>query len=247
MDVNKYIVAGLVGLFLIYAAYESGHDAREEVVHTPVVPDWAAIAAWPEIDASEVYARPNPNRRNTVIVLDDSGSMSSDIRAAKRAIIHALGAMNDSDRVAVTALNYGTVLDFTSVRDAKSTLPPALERVNSDGGTPLTGAIANAKALLEKEASSARGFGTFRLIVTTDGAADDGGALAASIEDLAATTPIQLTTIGIDISDRHVLSRSDLGTFVDVANVAALESALQAAVAENADFTAITEFEANEG
>ena len=84
-------------------------------------------------------------------------------------------------------------------------------------------------------------------LITTDGEADDGVALAAAIEDLAAATPIQLTTIGIDISKRHVLSRSDLGTFVDVENVAALEGALQAAVAENTDFTAITEFSASEG
>lgn len=92
-----------------------------------------------------------------------------------------------------------------------------------------------------------RGFGTFRLIVTTDGEANDGEALDAAVEALAAGTPIQLTTIGIGIEGRHVLRRQDLGGFVDVANVGALQSALSAAVAENADFTAITDFDDGEG
>ena len=39
-----------------------------------------------------------------------------------------------------------------------------------------------------------------------------------------------------------MLRRDDLGTFVDVANVAALRGALEAAVAENTDFAAITDF-----
>jgi len=83
------------------------------------------------------------------------------------------------------------------------------------------------------------------VIVTTDGQADNPDALRAEIEALAAATPIQLTTIGLDITGRHVLRRADLGSFVDISDVSALQDALQAAVAENTDFTAITDFEGN--
>ncbi|MEL6523525.1 MAG: vWA domain-containing protein [Pseudomonadota bacterium] len=209
----------------------------------PVTPNWAAIAAWPTIQAPEVEARPDPNRRITAIVLDDSGSMGDDIIAAKAAVVDALAAMADTDRVAVVALNSGTVLAFSSVSEARAALPGALERILSNGRTPLTGAIKTAQKMLEEEAAMVRGFGTFRLIVTTDGAANDGDALELTVEGLASDTPIQLTTIGIGIRGQHVLRRDDLGSFVDVANVSALAEALQSAVAENADFQAITDFE----
>ena len=130
--------------------------------------------------------------------------------------------------------------------DAKAALPDALAEIKSDGSTPLTQAVTIARSLLEDEAAAARSFGTYRMIVTTDGQADDGKALEAVVADMAAATPIQLATIGIDIRGRHVLRREDLGSFVDVSNIAALRGALEAAVAENSDFAAITEF-AEEG
>lgn len=212
-----------------------------------VAPDWSAIASWPDTDASSVEATPDPNRQITAIVLDDSGSMGSDIEPAKAAVIAALENMGPNDRVAVIALNAGVVLPFTLVSDARGVLPNALAPITDNGNTPLTGAIQRAQGLLEEEASAARGFGSFRVIVTTDGAANDGIALNAAVENLARTTPIQVATIGIGIDGGHTLRRSDLGTFVDVANVSALKEALQAAVAENADFSAITNFTDPEG
>ncbi|MEM8578332.1 MAG: vWA domain-containing protein [Pseudomonadota bacterium] len=209
----------------------------------PITPNWAAIAAWPSLDTPAVEATPDPGRRITAIVLDDSGSMSGQMDAAKGAVLGALEAMADSDRVAVIALNAGVVQDFVPVSEARENLPIALRPIRDTGTTPLTGAVARARALLEEEASGARGFGTYRIIVTTDGQADEPNALTAEIESLAQATPIQLTTIGLDVSSRHVLRRSDLGSFVDISDVSALQDALQAAVAENTDFTAITDFE----
>ncbi|MDA9207837.1 VWA domain-containing protein [Octadecabacter sp.] len=209
----------------------------------PVQPNWAAITAWPNLQPDVVEAQPNPNRRVTAIVLDDSGSMGSDIVAAKAAVVGALNAMNDEDRIAVLGLNAGTILPFSSVADSKSMLTDLLEPIESDGSTPLTASIQSAQNLLEEEAAATRSFGTFRVIITTDGQANDDNALDAAIETLAATTPIQVTTIGIGIRGDHVLRRADLGSFVDVANVDALQTALQAAVAENTDFSAITNFE----
>lgn len=213
----------------------------------PVAPNWAAISAWPGAEVDVIEARPDPNRRTTAIVLDDSGSMGADIGAAKAAVVGALEAMAESDRVAVLALNSGTILPFVDVSEARDVLPTRLQSVYSDGGTPLSGAIEAAKDLLENEAATVRGFGTFRLIVTTDGQADDGKALTAVIETLAEQTPIQVTTIGIGIEGGHVLRRESLGSFLDVENVGALASALQKVVAENTDFTAITDFKASGG
>lgn len=242
MKWDKLIVIAIAGGIAFSIFQESNQGDPRVVEREPVTPNWAAIASWPSIQADLVEAQPDPNRRVTAIVLDDSGSMGADIGPAKVAVVSALEAMNPEDRVAVLALNAGTVLPFSSVSDAQSALPDLLRPIPSDGSTPLTRSIREAQGMLEAEAATVRGFGTFRLIVTTDGEADDNNALDAAIETLAASTPIQVTTIGIGISGGHVLRREDLGSFVDVANVDALAEALQAAVAENTDFTAITDF-----
>lgn len=242
MKWDKLIVVAVVGAIGFSIFQERNQSDPRVLQREPVVPNWAAIASWPGVQADLVEAQPDPNRRVTAIVLDDSGSMGDDIAPAKAAVVSALEAMDAEDRVAVLALNAGTVLPFSSVSEAQSALPDLLRPIPSDGSTPLARSIGDAQAMLEEEAATVRGFGTFRLIVTTDGQADDGEALDAAIETLAASTPIQVTTIGIGISGGHVLRREDLGSFVDVANVAALAEALQAAVAENTDFTAITDF-----
>lgn len=249
MKMDKIVIAGVAGVmgFVVLQEAFFSSPGTGNVNHEPVAPNWAAIASWPRIQSDVVAALPNPNIRVTAIILDDSGSMGSDIEPAKTAVIDALAAMSETDRVAVLALNAGTILPFTTVGDAQKSLPRLLRPIDSNGGTPLTGAVIAAQELLEVEAASMRGFGTFRLIVTTDGQADDDRALDATIETLAAQTPIQVTTIGIGIGGGHVLRREDLGSFVDVVNVAGLKEALQAAVAENTDFSAITDFDDGEG
>jgi hypothetical protein len=247
----KRIALISVGLlaFLAFNVWDQISQNVEDTVYestAPLVPNWAAIAGWPSADMSRVEATPDPGRRYTAIILDDSGSMGSDMEPAKRAVIEALGAMQPQDRVAVIGLNWGVILDFTAVEEARRTLPDALRPVLSDGPTPLTRAVQVARRGLESEAAQARGFGTYQMIITTDGDADDGVSLTMAIEDLARTTPIQIATIGIGISGRHVLRRDDLGRFVDVSNVSGLQDALQAAVAENASFEAITDFQGSE-
>ncbi|MEM1274164.1 MAG: VWA domain-containing protein [Pseudomonadota bacterium] len=211
----------------------------------PVEPDWAAITAWPGAEAAEVEAQPDPNRTFTAIVLDDSGSMGTDIEPAKAAVLATIAALPADDRVAVIALNDGLILPFSAVEEAQRILPERLSRVTSDGSTPLTSAIQTARRSLAGEAARVGAFGTYRILVTTDGEADNGDALRDEIEDLARVTPIQVATIGVGIADRHVLARPDLAAFVTVRDISGLAAALQSAIAEEQDFTAITSFEEN--
>lgn len=233
---------GLLGFWIIKDELGPNGPAFLASNPDPVAPNWASIAAWPLAERATVEAMPDPNRRITAIVLDDSGSMGDDMQAAKDAVLLALDSMAPYDRVAVVALNKGVVLPFTEARAAKEPLEAELQYVLSNGRTPLTAAVQSAKNMLEDEAAAARSFGTYRMIVTTDGQANDGDALNALVENIAATTPIQVATIGIGIAGSHVLRRNDLGSFVDVSNVDALQSALQAAIAENTEFDAITDF-----
>jgi len=244
MKRNNILIFALLGIFIVvYNAVdlESVFQSPPE----PVEPDWTAIADWPGVVADDVEAQPDPNRVFTAIVLDDSGSMGGDIEPAKRAVIEAVSAMAPTDRVAVIALNDGMILPFMSVEDAEKELSEPLARVLSDGSTPLTSAMQIARRALEAEAARSGAFGTYRILVTTDGEADNGDALQVEIENIARVTPIQVATIGVGIGDRHVLSRPDLASFVSISDISGLSAALQSAIAEEQSFTAITDFTGN--
>ena len=209
-------------------------------------PDWTAITAWPNAAAEAPDASPDPGREINAIVLDDSSSMGPEIIPAKQAVIEALDAMETTDRVAVLALNNGLILPFMDVIEAKTALPAALEPIASNGSTPLTNTVRVARQLLSDEAAQARAFGTYRLIVTTDGNANDGDRLNSEVEYIVRNTPIQIATIGIGIDGDHVLRRPALTTFVAIGNASELGAALKEAVAESQQFQAITNF-AKEG
>lgn len=233
----------IVGIAVIGAViWEEAGLEDAAVFQAPVEPDWTAIASWPSVDADEVEAAPDPNRQITAIVLDDSGSMSGEMEVAKQAVVGALDTMQPMDRVAVVALNKGIVLDFMTVADAREALPAQIRNVRSDGSTPLTQAIQTAQIMLAEEGARARAFGTYRIIVTTDGAADEPSDLRQEIEEIARVTPIQVATIGIGVDGNHVLRRPSIASFVDISNAAALGEALTKAIAESQDFSAVTSF-----
>ena len=238
-----YVIAG-IAVVVWFGAQEIGLFDR--LTPPPVIePDWAAIAAWPPIESANVEAAPDPNRQITAIVLDDSGSMRSEIEVAKAAVVGALDMMSETDLVSVVALNKGVVLDFMPVAAAREVLAEKIQSVRSDGSTPLTKAIRDAARMLSEEGAKARAFGTYRIIVTTDGAADAPDQLRREIEALARDTPIQIATIGIAVDGNHVLRRPSIASFVDISNASALGAALTKAVAESQDFGTITQFEGN--
>ena len=103
--------------------------------------------------------------------------------------------------------------------------------------------LSAARDLLSEEAARSRSFGTYRIIVTTDGAADDPDLLVREVIETVNKTPVQVATIGIGIGRRHVLNAEGHTSYVAVDDVGKLAQALQAAVAENASFDPITAFE----
>lgn len=237
-------VAGLVvvGAFMVYNT--AVRDAPYEPQVDMGTVDWAAVAAWPPlIEVPDVESVPDPDRIFTMIVLDDSGSMGSDLDQAKAAVLEAVRMMKPTDRVGVLALNAGLVLPITTVEDASLTLQGKLAPLSSTGSTPLGPALSAARDLLSEEAARSRSFGTYRIIVTTDGAADDADRLVAEVKETVNMTPVQVATIGIGIGRRHVLNAEGQTSYVAVDDVSKLKDALQAAVAENASFDPITAFD----
>ncbi len=230
----------VVGLTLFFG--ENDDQARQDVDPTLFQPNWAAISVWPGIEGTGA-AQPDPNRLTTVIVLDDSGSMENDIRAAKIAVAEAVNQLPDTGRVSLTALNSGVLLPPTPVAQARSVVASVLEPVRADGGTPLGQALGKAHDILIQEAATQRGFGTYRIILTTDGQATDDTVLEQQVKRVVAETPVELVTIGIGIGEGHVLNMPGFVNYITVNSVDGLASALTDAVAEQTAFAPITDFE----
>ena len=241
------VFAGGALINVLAALDEPEREAVTAVDGLPLAPDWPAIAAWPAEDAEgAVEARPDPERATTVIVLDDSSSMRDRMDAAKAAVTEAAALLPETGRLGVLALNAGVVQAPAPAGQVAPALGSALAPIRADGGTPLGPALLAARALLEAEAARQRGFGTYRIIVTTDGAADDADRLARAVAGILTETPIQISTIGIDLGEGHVLNLPGHVSYVGVADVSGLAAALAAAVAENPTFEPITAFEPDE-
>lgn len=206
-----------------------------------LAPNWEKIAQWPGEEAEGTHA-PDPDRLTTVIVLDDSGSMSAEMADAKQAVLAAAQQLPEDGRLAVLALNSGMVLRPMSVPDAQSALGEALAQVSADGSTPLGARTLEATRILSAEAAMQRGFGTYRLVITTDGQASDEDALRDAIVEILSSTPIEVATIGLGIGEGHLLNMPGQVRYVSIASVDELAAALSDATAEQTSFDPITQF-----
>lgn len=205
--------------------------------------DWDAIAIWPGDIPENAEPEPDPHRATTIIILDDSGSMGDGIQAAKAAVITNVQSLKESDYVGVYALNAGEILPIMTSEDASSQISRAIKYIRSDGNTPLGASLATAYQLIRDEAGYQRGFGTYRIVVTTDGAASDEEYLEKMMIDILTSSPVELATIGLGIGPGHILNLPGITTYVSIDNVEDLSAALAQVSAEQTDFQPITDFE----
>lgn len=213
---------------------------------TQAAPDWPAISAWPSGSgeaAGSAEANPDPWQVTMLIILDDSGSMGGQMEAAKQAVIEAVSQLDPNSRVGVLGLNAGAILPVSSAAEAARTLPDRLHPLSADGGTPLGARLNEASRILTDEARRRRGFGVFRILVTTDGVASDGAVMNQAVAGILSKTPIELATIGLGIGEGHALNVPGFTSYVSVESVEDLAGALNAAAAEQTTFQPITKFE----
>ena len=150
---------------------------------------------------------------HVVVVLDDSGSMGDRMRrqsgvtrmqAAKQALNTVLASLDTSAQVGIVRLNgdpswvvpMGAV-DFDRTRDA-------IARIVPKGGTPLGAFMkVGADALLEARARDH--YGTYRLLLVTDGEAGDARVVRRYLPDVL-SRGITVDVIGVDMASDHSLA-----------------------------------------
>lgn len=176
---------------------------------------------------------------HVVILLDGSGSMDDKMRggavkmkAAKQAIDQVLNQLPADTEV-------GLIVFSTMHRDPwivqlgpkdNDDFRAKLSKVNPKGGTPLGEYMKIATDRLLKARSDNLGYGTYRLLVVTDGRAGDGNLVQAFAPQIRSRN-ITLDVIGVAMDRDHMLKRT-ANSYRRADDAASLERAVSEVLAE---------------
>jgi len=153
---------------------------------------------------------------NVVIVVDASGSMGEKmgrsgmlkIDAAKSAIKEVLRGIPPDTRIGLLVFssrgNNGWVYPLAPRDDAK--LLPAIDGLQQGGGTPLGVFMKHGANELLKARKLQYGYGYYRLLIVTDGEANDNHLVDQYTPDII-SRGITMDVIGVDMRSRHTLAR----------------------------------------
>ena len=156
-----------------------------------------------------------PTRDNVMLVLDMSASMGIDecsgnfgskAEAARRAFKAWVDTVPEETNIGLAIFGPdGTRLAVPLGRSGahRDELFQAVDATRPSGATPLSDAVALARGELERQALYQQGYGTYRLVVITDGEHTDGYDPRAEVKMILANrnNPIEIHTIGFCIDD----------------------------------------------
>ena len=180
-----------------------------------------------------LLALPATAGQHIVIVLDDSGSMGDSMRsdrgtkkidAAKAALRTVLQQLPDDSQVGVVVLNGGQngwLIPLGPVDQPG--IDNAINRIRASGGTPLGKYMkVAADALLDTRRQQV--YGTFKLLIVTDGEASDKKLVESYLPDIL-SRGLVVDVIGVDMQRTHSLA-TQVQTYRSADDPASLEQAI---------------------
>lgn len=157
-------------------------------------------------------------RDNVVVVLDASGSMSKHMsgtrvtrmKAAKEALLAVVDNLQPSSKVGLLVFS-GSDRKFSNwVYPLGELDVPKMRRAilgpQPGGGTPLADYMKKGADRLMEEREKQLGYGSFRLLVVTDGIADSGQKVTPYAQEILARG-ITMDAIGVDMKQDHTLAK----------------------------------------
>jgi Ca-activated chloride channel homolog len=178
--------------------------------------------------------------RNFYFIFDGSGSMDGNcggvrkIDGAKDAVRKFLAKVPQDVNLGLYSFNAQGNQEFVPLGpNNRAKFLEVFSRFDPSGGTPLVGAIRTGVDKLVEQYKKQLGYGEFRLIVVTDGAATDGEVETSTL--YAAKYGIPIYTIGLCIGGDHPLRVYSL-SYRAADNPGDLSKALEEATAEASDF-----------
>ena len=161
-------------------------------------------------------AEPGVYCDNIVVVLDASGSMGvpfsgsrvTKMDAAKSALKQVLLQSPRSAQIGVlvfSAKNIGTDWVYPLAPRDDARLIPAIEAPEAGSSTPLGQYMKIGADALLLQREKQFGYGSYRLLIVTDGQADDAALMQRYTQDILARG-ICIDVIGVDMLDDHLLA-----------------------------------------
>lgn len=201
----------------------------------------------PAAPASEpVQLAENLLATNYLILLDNSGSMDSaecsngrdKFSVAKEAIVSFVEALPRDSNVALMDFGHrggNLLLPFASVETVRAEIAAAMPGRTGGQGTPLKQSLWDATDYMSKQAERQLWYGTYRLVIVTDGASGDGdpGSLAMEVVE---KKPIEIHAIGFCLGEGHSLELPGYTAYYSAMDPASLGAALESVKAEVESF-----------
>ncbi len=254
-------VAGI--LIYTYFTEQSGPTKPSSTSQVPVVENSnlgrlnpyglnGARDDWPNMADASVLDLQDKLAKNYYVILDDSGSMKSDICAKGHssrlsAAIDALSAFAEGlpqqANLGVMSFDGGRFSELLSIgKQSPMAIAGLSQRMTAGGNTPLASAITRGYEALRRQASAQLGYGEYHLVVITDGEASKGEYPDQIIQRILTESPVDVHTIGFCIGREHVLNQPRYLSYQAADNVQALRQGLQDVLAEAPVFT-VSSFE----
>ncbi|OSM01597.1 putative von Willebrand factor type A (vWA) domain-containing protein [Magnetofaba australis IT-1] len=207
---------------------------------------------WPSSDAEPAKLANNLLADNYLVVLDTSGSMNkkecsgweTKFTVAREALKSFAAQIPASANLAMAVfheLSARMVVPFGHGANHRAAFNQMVDNLAADGGTPLNGAITFAYAALTEQGRRQTGYGSYRLIVITDGVSGD-GTPAPLAREIVEQSPVELHVIGFCTGPDHSLNLPGVTRYYTADNPEQLAEGLKAVQAETPDFT-VTQFQ----
>jgi uncharacterized protein YegL len=183
-----------------------------------------------------------PAAEHVVILLDASMSMTTDMTeeqtrmdAAKAAIAKVVEGLPDGVPIGLVAFTTASTTEWYHPMGPldKAKFREGLESIEPGGGTPLGAYIEVAANVLLKARKANQGYGEYRLIVVTDGEAEDPERMDAAAQALLARG-VMLDVVGVQMENTHSLARM-AQSYRNTEDAGSLEQAVSALLAETGD------------
>ena len=180
---------------------------------------------------------------NVVMVVDASGSMGYDwsgtnnakMPIAKKAMKTVMGTVSENTQIGIVV--FGRVSDawvYPLGPKNNEALERAIDSIGTGGGTPLGTYIKKGGDALVQQRQKQFGYGSYRLLIVTDGAASGGGE-ERMMKDYTAeiiSRGINVDVIGVDMGAEHALAKIVGDNYRAADNPDSLTKAITAVFAE---------------
>jgi len=208
---------------------------------------------WPPATAQEVQLAANPMTDNYLLMLDTSGSMGENVCAGnEQKITAAKRAVKAFFRNLGPKVNVGLYTFSDSVREVMpigkhgaEDFDRSVDALVARGGTPLRRALKTSEQLLRKAAQGQGGYGSYNLVLITDGHSSDGKPYQDA-QEIAQTTAITINAIGFCTGATHSLNIQGYTNFSTADNAEQLVESLSATVQAEQDAFDVSDFNPSE-